>query len=63
MARSAWSVAAAAALLLGACARPAERRPPAPSKLGDLSASLEAAREVFNAHRGEPRFLALLSPT
>ncbi len=34
-----------------------------PSKLGDLSTSLAAAREAFNAHKGEARFLTLLSPT
>jgi hypothetical protein len=33
------------------------------SKLGDLSTSLAAAREAFNAHKGEARFLTLLSPT
>ncbi len=31
--------------------------------LGDLSASLAAVRTSFNAHKGEPRFLTLLSPT
>ncbi len=35
----------------------------APSKLGDLSRSLAAAREAFNARKGEARFLTLLSPT
>jgi hypothetical protein len=35
----------------------------APSKLGDLSTSLAAAREAFNAGKGEARFLTLLSPT
>jgi hypothetical protein len=35
----------------------------APSKLGDLSMSLAAVREEFNAHKGEARFLTLLSPT
>ena len=35
----------------------------APSKLGDLSTSLAAAREAFNAKKGEARFLTLLSPT
>jgi hypothetical protein len=33
------------------------------SKLGDLSTSLAAVREEFNAHKGEARFLTLLSPT
>jgi hypothetical protein len=31
--------------------------------LPDLGASLEAVRADFNAHRGEARFLTLLSPT
>jgi len=29
----------------------------------DLSTSLEAFRSEFNAHRGEARFLTLLSPS
>lgn len=29
----------------------------------DLASSLAAVRTAFNAHRGEPRFLTLLSPT
>jgi hypothetical protein len=33
------------------------------SKLGDLSTSLAAAREAFNARKGQARFLTLLSPT
>lgn len=33
------------------------------SKLGDLSSTLAAAREAFNARKGEARFLTLLSPT
>ncbi len=37
-------------------------RPPA-AQLGDLSASLDGARAAFNAHKGEARFLTLLSPT
>lgn len=36
---------------------------PSASKLGDLSTSLAAAREAFNARKGAPRFLSLLSPT
>ena len=36
--------------------------PPA-GKLGDLSTSLDPAREAFNAREGQPRFLTLLSPT
>ena len=35
----------------------------AEAPLGDLSTSLAAVRTTFNAHRGEPRFLTLLSPT
>jgi hypothetical protein len=31
--------------------------------LPDLGASLDAVRADFNAHRGEARFLTLLSPT
>jgi hypothetical protein len=31
--------------------------------LVDLSTSLAAARTEFNAHKGEARFLTLLSPT
>ena len=45
-------------------APPAEvSAPTASSKLGDLSTSLAAAREAFNARKGAPRFLSLLSPT
>lgn len=38
---------------------------PQPSKasLPDLSASLDAARTEFNAHKQEARFLTLLAPT
>ncbi len=37
---------------------------PAPAvQLGDLSTSLAAVRTEFNAHKGEARFLTLLSPT
>lgn len=35
----------------------------APSKLGDLSTSLAAVRDAFNAKKGQARFLTLLSPT
>lgn len=38
-------------------------QPATASKLGDLSTSLAAVREEFNAHKGEARFLTLLSPT
>lgn len=38
---------------------------PAPDRgaLVDLSASLDAVKTNFNAHRGEARFLTLLSPS
>jgi hypothetical protein len=64
------------ALSLSGCdkkAAPAQNQPPsaqdaaaksAPAvQLGDLSTSLAAARTAFNAHKGEARFLTLLSPT
>ena len=68
-------LAVAAVLALPACDRGASpdralaekaqeqptRRPAV--KLGDLSTSLKAARAAFNAHKGEARFLTLLSPT
>ena len=72
------SVAVAVAVLalsLSACdkkAAPAKQQPAtvgqdattAPTApLGDLSTSLAAARTAFNAHKGEARFLTLLSPT
>jgi hypothetical protein len=50
-------------------ARPAvETQPVAPAsevaaRLVDVSGSLAAVRADFNAHRGESRFLTLLSPT
>jgi hypothetical protein len=33
------------------------------AKLPDLSASLDAVRTEFNAHKHEARFLTLLAPT
>ena len=36
---------------------------PAPVAQTDLSASLDALKADFNAHRGEARFLTLLSPS
>jgi PBP1b-binding outer membrane lipoprotein LpoB len=61
-----------AALALGGCeskrlptesksAQPAT--PTAQATITDLSTSLAAARSEFNAHKGEARFLTLLSPT
>lgn len=40
-------------------------RTPAAAPLEDITAqsSLKAVRAVFNAHKGEARFLTLLSPT
>jgi len=36
---------------------------PAPVAQADLTASLDALKADFNAHRGEARFLTLLSPS
>lgn len=36
---------------------------PAPVAQTDLTASLDALKANFNAHRGEVRFLTLLSPS
>ena len=36
---------------------------PGDGALADLTASLDALRTNFNAHRGEARFLTLLSPS
>ncbi len=65
---------AAVALSLHGCDKKsapeqAPRTTDAPAKaapavqLGDLSTALAAARTEFNAHKGEARFLTLLSPT
>ena len=44
---------------------PAAAKPTAPAPLVDITAatSLAAVRVAFNAHKGEARFLTLLSPT
>ncbi len=44
---------------------PAQASVPAPDRgaLVDLSTSLDALKTNFNAHRGEARFLTLLSPS
>lgn len=55
-------VTALALSLVGACDKKSNPDP-APSKLGDLSMSLAAARDAFNARKGQARFLTLLSPT
>lgn len=41
----------------------ADEKQAPPVALGDLSTSLAAVRTAFNAHKGEARFLTLLSPT
>ena len=64
----------AVALALAGCGKKAakERAPASDGGAGttastvvltDISTSLAAAREAFNAHKGEARFLTLLSPT
>lgn len=46
------------------CASPPPSTTTAPaSRLNSLAGSVEPLRESFNASRGRPRFLALLSPT
>ena len=46
--------------VLGACGKaPAGD----PARIIDLSTSVAELRTEFDAHRGEPRFLTLLSPT
>ena len=65
------AVVVAAALLFGCESKnpapqpPAAHEPAARAPLVDLTAAtaLEAVRTAFNAHKGEPRFLTLLSPT
>jgi ABC-type uncharacterized transport system auxiliary subunit len=73
--RTRLAAAVALALSLAGCDRnsapeqtqpekqPAAARKAKAARLVDLSTSLEAARVAFNAHRGEARFLTLLSPT
>jgi hypothetical protein len=39
------------------------KQKPATASLTDLTTSLDAVRTEFNAHKGEARFLTLLSPT
>jgi hypothetical protein len=57
-------LAAALVAVAGAGACGSKQDPPAaPATLVDLSASLDAVRADFDAHAGEARFLALLSPT
>ena len=53
---------AAAGMLAVACGRAAER-PATVVPLEDVAGSLARARDLFNAHKGEARFVALLSPT
>lgn len=42
---------------------PAAAPTPAPVAQTDLTASIDALKADFNAHRGEARFLTLLSPS
>ena len=51
-----------AALVLVVLAACSSSRAPA-TPLTDVGGSLEAVRAEFDAHAGEPRFIALLSPT
>ena len=53
----------AAIVALAVAAAAACHSAPEPVQLTDLSRSLDALRVAFDAHRGEPRFLTLLSPT
>ena len=50
-------------IVLAAVAVAACRAAPSDVPLLDLSESFADWRAAFDAHRGEPRFLALLSPT
>jgi hypothetical protein len=60
------AIIVSAAACKGKTAGPAPEASSSPAvaapRLVDLSASLEAARTAFNAHKKEARFLALLSP-
>ena len=52
------------ALAVLACRSDSEAKPkPTTASLADLTKSLDAVRTEFNAHKGEARFLTLLSPT
>lgn len=55
----AWGVASLLAAGIGA----PERARAAPAEPIDLADSLEPLREAFDAARGRPRLLAILSPT
>lgn len=46
---------------LASCSKPDETV--APPRIVELSASIEPLRRDFDAHRGEARFLTLLSPS
>ena len=52
------AVRIAVALIAAACGKSSP-----PAALVDLSASLDPLRREFDAHAGEARFVALLSPT
>ena len=52
------------AMLVAACnADSNAKAQPKATTLPDLTASLDAVRAEFNAHKTEPRFLTLLSAT
>jgi hypothetical protein len=52
------------AMLVAACnADSNTKAQPKATTLPDLTASLDAVRAEFNAHKAEPRFLTLLSAT
>jgi hypothetical protein len=54
---------ALALVLASACSSELDAKPPARAMLVDLTASLDAFRAEFNAHKAEPRFVTLLSAT
>jgi hypothetical protein len=56
-------VLALVALAATACKNDTDAKPQPAAALPDLSQSLDAVRADFNAHKGEARFLTLLSPT
>lgn len=55
-------LAIAFAFVLAACGRDSTAAEQ-PTTIVELDKSLEAVRTAFNAHKGEARFLTLLSPT
>lgn len=57
------AVLALAVAALGCNSESSAKPQPSKASLPDLSASLDAARTEFNAHKQEARFLTLLAPT